>query len=156
MGGDVVHDLREGGGELGSGGLAALPTADQIQHSEEVPRGAEGQQLVLGARAVQGLTVVNDPLPLLLRQHHQGLLAELLPKLLRGGGEAVQPDAEMLVDALGAVDALMHLVGAGHDDVPMGDGVEGVLHQKGDLSRQVDVDLIEVVDVLPVVGGRLG
>ena len=57
----------------------------------------------------------------------------------------------MLVNAIVVINATVDLVRGGLDHIPPFDGVEVVFNEDRNVAREVDVNLVKIVDVLLVV-----
>ncbi len=66
----------------------------------------------------------------------------------RGEGKPADPDAKMLMNTVTVVDAPIDLIGACQDDIAPTDGIDVAFHTEGDITVEIDIDLIKIVDMV--------
>lgn len=149
---DVIYHLGKGFGEgLIRGDCVFAVRTDQIKNAREARYGTALIGFIFCVALIKTETEVDQFLFSSVRKNDELVGLKFVFQQLGGEGNVLYPNAKMLMYAVLVIDATVKLVGSGEDHISAMNGIKIIFHQKGNISAEVDVKLVKIVDVLFIV-----
>ena len=153
---DVFHDFRDTRRQaLHLSDLVAFGM-EKVKDLKKILHRAKWSFRSFFSALVEREARLNDPFFVLLGKRQKMIFFKSAFQVVGHERDRADPNAKMLMDAVAVVDATMHLIRRGNDNIPTMYSVKMIFHQKRDVSVEVDIDLIEIVDMTLVVRNVVG